>query len=146
MKKSYYKLAKLFHPDRVASSKQDEAKEKFNIIHNAYSILSDATKKRLYDSGSNVLFTRATVAAQWEYYLKPITCDDINNARKLYQGSSVEKNDLIHAFLAGNGSMTYILNNIPFMRVEDENRVIEILKDLMDKEELRKAPIKKIKN
>lgn len=145
MKKSYYKLAKIFHPDRVASNEKDEAREKFNIIHNAYSILSDAAKKKLYDSGANVLFTKATIAAKWEYYLKPITCDDINEACQNYQGSSSERIDLIRIFSTGNGSMTYVLNHLPFMRYEDENRIIEILKDLMEKGELQKIRIKKIR-
>lgn len=145
MKKSYYKLAKLYHPDRVASNKREEAKDKFNIVHNAYSILSDAAKKKLYDSGSSVLFAKATVAAMWENYLKPVKDSDINYARDKYQGSIAEKRDLIREFETGNGSMTHLLNNIPFMRVEDENRIIEIVKDLIDKGEVKKIKIKKIK-
>lgn len=46
VKKSYYKLAKLYHPDRVALDEREQAKEKFNIIHTAYSILTDASKKK----------------------------------------------------------------------------------------------------
>lgn len=137
-------MAKLHHPDRVASNEKEDAKDKFNIIHNAYSILSDATKKRLYDSGSGVLFTKATVAATWENYLKPVNDNEIEAARKKYQGSSKEKMDIIHAFNASNGSMTYLLNNIPFMRIEDENRVIEVIRELISKKELKKIPIKKI--
>lgn len=95
MKKSFFKLAKLYHPDRVAADEIEEAKNKFNIIHNAYSILSDASKKKQYDSGINVLFARATVAAMWENYLKPVNTSDIENARKKYQGSIAEKNDIM---------------------------------------------------
>lgn len=138
-------MARLYHPDRVATNEIEEAKEKFNVVHNAYSILSDASKKTLYDNGSCVLFTKATVAAHWENYLKPIDSSDIDVARQNYQGSNVERRDIIREFNAGNGSMTHLLNNLPFMRVEDQMRIIEILKDLMDKKEIAKTAIKKIR-
>lgn len=145
MKKSYYKLAKLFHPDRVATTEREEAKEKFNIIHTAYSILSDASKKHLYDHGTNVLFTKIAVAARWENFLRPVCCDEMNNANQRYQGSNTERKDIIREIQAGKGSMTHLLNNIPFMRIEDEIRITEIVKDLIDKGEIPKIPIKKIR-
>lgn len=145
MKKSYYRLALMYHPDRVKENEKDEAKEKFNIIHNAYSILSDTTKKALYDNGSCVLFTKATIAAQWENFLKEVNNADINNARKKYQGSNAEKNDLVREFTIGRGSMTHLINNIPFMRIEDQERIMEIIKALMDTGEVPKIPIKKIR-
>lgn len=121
------------------------SQNKFNIIHTAYSILSDASKKELYDNGSNVFFTKATVAARWEHYLKPVDNSTIDKARKKYQGSTEEKNDIAREFIAGNGSMTYLLNNIPFMRSEDENRIIEIIKELIDEGEVKKIGIRKLK-
>lgn len=145
MKRSYYKLALLYHPDRVAVEDKEAAENKFNIIHNAYSILTDATKKREYDNGSNVLFTKATQSGQWERHLKPVTQADIDDAKNRYQGSDKEKNDLMREFVRGNGSMTHMLNNVPFMRVEDEYRIIETIKDLIGKNELPKIPIKKIR-
>lgn len=145
VKKSYYQLARIYHPDRVAEDAKVEAKEKFNIIHSAYSILSDPKKKAQYDAGSNILFTKATITAQWENFLKEVNQDDINNARKKYQGSLTEKNDLIREFVNGKGSLTYLINNIPFMRAEDESRIVEIIKSLMDNGEIPKMAIKKIR-
>lgn len=92
-----------------------------------------------------MIFTKTTVAAKWESYLKPVNDNEIDDARKKYQGSHMERNDIIHEFILGNGSITHLLNNIPFMRLEDENRVIEIIKDLIDEGALKKIPIKKIK-
>lgn len=135
----------MHHPDRVATEQREVAKEKFNIIHNAYSILTDASKKKLYDEGSSVLFTKATLSAQWENYLKPVSSADIDDAKKRYHGSSEEENDLIREFISGNGSMTHLLNNVTFMRMEDECRIIEILKNLIDNGKLPKIPIKKMR-
>lgn len=126
-------------------NEKDAAKEKFHIIHNAYSILSDATKKKLYDDGTYVFFAKATVTAHWENYLKPVNSSDIEDARKKYQGSIMETNDIIREFVAGRGSMTHVMNNIPFMRMEDESRIIEIIKHHMNEEKVEKFPIKKIK-
>jgi len=45
IKKSYRKLANKYHPDRNDSS---EAKEKFQLIQEAYDVLSDQKKRSLY--------------------------------------------------------------------------------------------------
>ena len=46
IKKAYRKLAMEFHPD-VNSDK--DAEEKFKAVGEAYSVLSDSRKKRIYD-------------------------------------------------------------------------------------------------
>lgn len=145
MKKSFYKLARTFHPDRAPDDEKVVACEKFNIIHNAYSILADPIKKQLYDAGSSVLFSKVTIAARWENYLKPVDIKDIEVARNEYRGSCAEQNDLIREFIVGKGSLTHLLNTIPFMRIEDENRIIEVLRDLMEKGNIPKMPIKKLR-
>tara|TARA_R110002003_G_scaffold64_11_gene6055 strand:+ start:8321 stop:9772 length:1452 start_codon:yes stop_codon:yes gene_type:complete len=47
IKKAYYGLAKKYHPD---TNKEATAKEKFAAAQSAYEILSDAEKKKAYDS------------------------------------------------------------------------------------------------
>lgn len=145
VKKSYYRLAKLYHPDCNDTANEEEAKAKFNIIHNAYSILSDEAKKKLYDVGSKVLFTKATIAAKWENFLVEVNEKDIGISRKRYQGSQDEENDIIREFVIGKGSLTHLLNNIPFMRREDENRIIEIVKELIENKKVPNIAMKKIR-
>ena len=50
IKKAYYKLAHLYHPDKNPSS---SAAEKFRQINIAYRILSDTYSKALYDDLAN---------------------------------------------------------------------------------------------
>ncbi|XP_022152680.1 dnaJ homolog subfamily B member 6 isoform X2 [Momordica charantia] len=55
LKNAYKKLALRWHPDRCSASGNskfvEEAKKKFQAIQQAYSVLSDANKRLLYDVG-----------------------------------------------------------------------------------------------
>ncbi len=49
IKKAYRKLALKWHPDRCTPDKKDEAQKKFQEIGEAFEVLSDPEKKRVYD-------------------------------------------------------------------------------------------------
>jgi len=49
IKKAYRELALKFHPDRVPADQKRAAEEKFKGISEAYAVLSDSTKRNLYD-------------------------------------------------------------------------------------------------
>ncbi|KAJ6796338.1 Uncharacterized protein M6B38_222955 [Iris pallida] len=52
LRNAYKKLAMRWHPDRCsASGSIEEAKEKFQAVQEAYSVLSDSNKRFLYDAG-----------------------------------------------------------------------------------------------
>lgn len=142
VKKNYYRLALIHHPDRVNDNEKATAKEKFTILHQAYVILSNIHERQLYDDGSDIMFGKATKSAEWEHFLKPTTDTEINNARLRYQNSSEEENDIRREFQAGGGSMTHILNRLPFMRIDDESRIVNIIKRLTA---AGKIPVQKIK-
>jgi molecular chaperone DnaJ len=49
IKKTYRVLAMKYHPDRVPQEQKKEAEEKFKEISEAYAVLSDAEKRKMYD-------------------------------------------------------------------------------------------------
>tara|TARA_R100001163_G_C5068510_1_gene209032 strand:+ start:2651 stop:3934 length:1284 start_codon:yes stop_codon:yes gene_type:complete len=49
IKKAYRKLVVKLHPDKVPESKKAEAESKFKEVSEAYSILSDSEKRKIYD-------------------------------------------------------------------------------------------------
>lgn len=49
IKKAYREMALKFHPDRVPAEQKKEAEDKFKGISEAYAVLSDSTKRDLYD-------------------------------------------------------------------------------------------------
>src|SRR3989338_8400739 len=49
VKKAYREMALRYHPDRVPHEQKKEAEEKFKEISEAYAVLSDSSKRALYD-------------------------------------------------------------------------------------------------
>jgi DnaJ-class molecular chaperone len=56
IKKSYYNLAKKYHPDKAPPNKKQKYTEKFQKLAEAYETLSDENRRKIYDikNGENV--------------------------------------------------------------------------------------------
>lgn len=108
-------------------------------------LTNDETKKR-YDSGDvDVLFSKKSRSAQWEQHLKTVSNDDFERAAQKYKNSAIEKEDIMREIVIGNGSMKHMLNNIPFMRMEDQPRILSIITELIEANKISKnIKIKKI--
>jgi molecular chaperone DnaJ len=53
IRKAYKKLAMKYHPDKVRDLNREAVENRFKEINEAYSVLSDQTKRRIYDSGGH---------------------------------------------------------------------------------------------
>ncbi|XP_055533087.1 J domain-containing protein CG6693 isoform X2 [Wyeomyia smithii] len=136
IKKAYYRLSLIVHPDRVKEEDKIEATEKFKILSKIHSVLSDKDRRVLYDEkgvideddedslGANWL-------AMWQQFFKPITSEDISKFEKEFIGSELERGDIKKAYLNGKGCMDYMHNCVPFMSCKDEPRIIAIVKDMI---------------
>ncbi|XP_055312282.1 J domain-containing protein CG6693-like [Sitodiplosis mosellana] len=131
VKKAYHRLSLQVHPDRVAESGKEEATEKFKILTKINGVLTDSSKKALYDEqgiidddGESDL----NWVKLWREYFKPITTTDIENFHQNYIGSETEERDIRKAYLGGNGCINFMMDSVPFMTVEDEPRIMALVK------------------
>lgn len=134
IKKAYYKQALKVHPDRVAEEEKEKATETFKVLAKIHEVLSNDSKRALYDEQGIVdddddeKFGSTWLEA-FKNLFKPISESDIDNYRKEYVGSELEKNDLKKAYLNGKGCINFIMSHVPFMDVEDEPRFHEIVNE-----------------
>lgn len=91
-----------------------------------------------------MFFARPTIAAEWEKYLKTISKEDLNNASESYKSSNEERTEILQEFVKGNGSMIHVFNNVPFVRRNDEARIVKMIQEAFETEEIPQKPIKKL--
>lgn len=139
--KGYYKVALKVHPDRVSEEEKEVATEKFKVLTKLHLTLTTKEKRILYDEqgivgddddesfGSSWLET-------WRLFFKPIKDEDISNYEKGYIGSDLEKTDIKKAYVNGKGCMNFMFQAVPFMTVESEPRIIEVVKEMIKNEEV----------
>lgn len=94
MKKAYYKQALKVHPDRVPEAEKKQATEKFKVLAKINEVLSDDTRRALYDEQGVVddddddQFGSTWLEA-FKNLFKPITDSDIDNYRNEYVGKFI---------------------------------------------------------
>lgn len=146
MKSNYYRLARIYHPDKADVNDKEAAKEKFHELHRAYSILADPETKKVFDSGGSLSSFGKPIAARWEKYIRTIDSTDVSNMRDSYQGSEAEKKAIFREIIIGKGSLTHLFHSVPFMRYEDEPRIIQIIKSGIECGEIPKMVIRKMRS
>lgn len=137
IKKSYHKRSLQFHPDRVQGDENKElATKKFQALSAVYKILSDESKKSLYDETGEIDEESDSILNDpdkdwmdyWRLLFKKVTITDITNFEKKYVNSEEEMSDLKTAYVDGEGDMDYILDNVLCCTLDDEDRFTEIIK------------------
>lgn len=138
IKKAYYKISLLVHPDRVPESQKETATEKFKLLSKLYQTLTDKDKRALYDEQGIIDDDDENLEGKlnnwlelWRKLFKPLTEEDINNYEKSYVGSELEKTDIKKAYLNGKGCINHMINLVPFMKVSDAPRMQEIVREMI---------------
>lgn len=135
VKKAYYRLSLQIHPDRVAEHEKDVATEKFKILTKIHGVLVDTEKKKLYDQQGIIdddtdVDSESNWLKLWREFFKPITTTDIENFHQNYTGSEMEERDIRKAYVGGKGCINFMMESVPFMQVEDEPRISELVKGM----------------
>ncbi|XP_045509748.1 dnaJ homolog subfamily C member 9-like [Colias croceus] len=142
VKKAYHRLSLKVHPDRVKEEDKLEATEKFKVLGAVHAILCDKEKREFYDTTKSVddgeynIIKDRNWTVYWRFMFIKITEEDIKAYEKEYIGSEEEKKDLKNAYLAGKGDMDYIVDQVPFARLEHEDRLKAILTEMIDEGEI----------
>lgn len=129
IKSAYRRAALKTHPDKVASDKKDDAKEKFQQVAFAYAVLSDPARRKRYDETGST--SEAIVDADgfsWSDYYRELYHDAISEEAikqfaAQYKGSDEEKDDLLAAYEESEGDMDRIYETVMLSDVlEDDAR------------------------
>ncbi|ORY05952.1 DnaJ-domain-containing protein [Basidiobolus meristosporus CBS 931.73] len=138
VKRAYYKLALLHHPDK-ARTDVEASKLKFQQIGFAYAVLGDAKRRSHYDrTGSTEEGLLDDVEGRdWTAYFQElftsISTESIKEFSEKYKGSTEEYEDLISAYKTHKGDMDLILGSVMLAEVDDEDRLREILLSAIEK-------------
>ncbi|TDL27458.1 DnaJ-domain-containing protein [Rickenella mellea] len=145
IKKSYRRLALLYHPDKHVASSDDaraDASKKFQQIGFAYTVLSDEKRRVRYDNTGRTDEGLDLQAGEdgWEAYFADlfdrVTKGKLDEMKKEYQGSEEEVSDLKRAYTESNGSIEEIMNHIPHSTHDDEARFVFTITKLIKDGEL----------
>ena len=131
LKKAYRKLALVYHPDRSGGDT-----EKFKALSIVHSILSDTTKRAIYDSTGEVETndTSEDFANFYDYFrtlFPKLTVTKIEEFSKTYQGSTEEKEDLTEAYIRYKGDMKKVMEVVMFAEAGEELRLCETIDALI---------------
>lgn len=119
--------------DKIQGDK-DEATKKFQDITWSYAILSDETRRRIFDqTGSTERAAAFDNEFNWTdfcnaQYRSFVDMKMLDKLKTEYQGTEEESNDLLKAFNKFEGNMDRIFENIVFSNVlDDEDRFRAII-------------------
>lgn len=107
IKKAFRKLARQHHPDANKGDKKSE--EKFKEINEAYEVLSDPEKRKMYDQlGSNFReYQRAggnTGDYDWSQWMRGNPAGGAGRTRRATPEENLDFGDFIHQMFSGGGN------------------------------------------
>ncbi|TFY82089.1 hypothetical protein EWM64_g1920 [Hericium alpestre] len=148
IKKSYRKLALVYHPDKHATaeeSRKADAVLKFQKVSFAYTVLGDEKRRERYDKTGKTDEGLDLELGEdgWEAYfegLYSVTKEKLDEMKKEYQGSDEEVQDLKKAYLDTEGSIDEIMTYIPHSTHDDESRFIVQIASLIKEGDLPALP------
>ncbi|XP_067936560.1 dnaJ homolog subfamily C member 9-like [Watersipora subatra] len=145
LKKAYYKISLKVHPDKAKAKDRPQATEKFQLLSKLHQLLSDKRVRDIYDETGEIdeeddfgLAEGKEWMDYWREMFPIVTVDDISNFEATYKGSEEELADLKAAYISSKGDMQHIIDSVMCASVKDEERFQEMLRPLIESQELPK--------
>ncbi|XP_070536850.1 dnaJ homolog subfamily C member 9-like [Ptychodera flava] len=141
VKRGYHRVSLKVHPDRVGFREKESATEKFQILGRVYAILSDTSKRALYDESGEVddeldIDQDRDWGEYWRLLYQKVSVRDIKEFEEKYKGSDEELKDLKEVYLESKGDMDLIMDTVLCSTQEDEPRFRKILKHCIKTKQL----------
>lgn len=135
IKRAYYKLALQVHPDRCGTDSDTTAE--FQRIGRAYEVLSDSTRRKLYDETGIIDGDAHSGSSDWAAYFRElftrVTFADLDEFKATYTGSVEEHEDVLAAYVKHRGDIVKVAESIFFGNVESESRYLAMIRSAINK-------------
>ncbi|XP_015874812.3 uncharacterized protein LOC107411690 [Ziziphus jujuba] len=100
IKKQYRRMALLLHPDKNKYAFADQA---FRLVAHAWAVLSDQTKKPLYDKELNLFFSKVDLSSQHQQQVKlPVRRTTTTTTTNTHHSSAGNRSSAAADDVAGN--------------------------------------------
>ena len=143
IKKAYFRAALVCHPDKTGDP---DATARFQQLSRAYSVLSDAKKRTIYDETGIVddidgeCSGNAPDGSPWEDYFRAqfpaVTIERIEKFSEEYRSSEEERKSVLNAYVEYGGDMDEIVDNVMLASDKDRERFREMIDDAITKGEI----------
>jgi len=153
VKKAYHKASLKYHPDRVSEGERDTSTRQFQALGALYSVLSDTSRRALYDESGEVDDENDPLqdpdkdwVDYWRNLFPKVTVSDLERFEGEYRGSAEEREDLRKAYVEAEGDMGQVLDTVMCAREEDEQRFRVIIDEMIADKEVEAFPAYKKKD
>ncbi|VDQ01817.1 unnamed protein product [Trichobilharzia regenti] len=144
LRKAFYKLSLVHHPDRHENDSKSEATQKFQVLSRIYAYLDDDEKRKIYDE-TGVIDEEDEISGKsyddwmnyWRLLFPKITPTQIDEYRQKYVGSEEETEQLIKVYNSSKGDMDTIMETLILTSYEDEPRIRSLIDKLISEQRIK---------
>eukprot|EP00397_Hematodinium_sp_SG-2012_P034692 GEMP01037229.1.p1 GENE.GEMP01037229.1~~GEMP01037229.1.p1 ORF type:complete len:214 (+),score=62.53 GEMP01037229.1:859-1500(+) len=133
---AYRQRARELHPDK---NPDKGAKEAFQAVQHAYSVLKDLKTRKRYDAGGLDAVDLGTAYDYLREKFPPLQTSDIDAFAQKYRGSGEEREDLISYYTEKKGNLSNLEEEFILCEVEHVPRLLDLVNELIAAKRLKKT-------